>query len=67
MVNTLVYAGAIWLATLVLVRPLAPLRRLARMQRGECPGCGYDVRYDFAKGCPECGMMRAGKQGDAAV
>jgi hypothetical protein len=29
-----------------------------RMRRGHCMRCGYDLRYDFVAGCPECGWRR---------
>ena len=33
-------------------------RRYLRRRRGQCAGCGYDVRGDIAGGCPECGLGR---------
>lgn len=42
----------------VLVYPLRPVRRVLRMQRGCCPACGYDLHFNFASGCSECGMLR---------
>jgi hypothetical protein len=38
-----------------LVRSGRPERRT---RRGLCPGCGYDVKGEFDKGCPECGWRR---------
>ncbi|MHC4992189.1 MAG: hypothetical protein ACYTGC_14550 [Planctomycetota bacterium] len=32
--------------------------RAARWERGECPGCGYDLRGHDVKTCPECGCTR---------
>ncbi len=34
--------------------------RSVRRQRGRCPKCAYDLKRDFASGCPECGWNRAG-------
>ena len=31
---------------------------LQRMRGGRCLKCGYDLRYDFKTGCPECGWGR---------
>ncbi|MDY7110541.1 MAG: hypothetical protein SYC29_18065 [Planctomycetota bacterium] len=33
-------------------------RRHLLQERGLCPSCGYDLRGDFAAGCPECGWNR---------
>ncbi len=29
-----------------------------RLQRGQCPECGYDLRGEFESGCSECGWRR---------
>jgi hypothetical protein len=29
-----------------------------RLRRGQCMRCGYELQYDFAAGCPECGWRR---------
>ena len=52
-INTVFYAAILWL-------PFAPfqLRRYLRRKRGLCIKCGYDLRGDFAAGCPECGWGR---------
>ncbi len=52
-VNTLFYAGLLWL-------PFAPrvLRPYVRRRCGRCLNCGYDLRGDLAQGCPECGWRR---------
>ena len=51
--NTIFYAAILWM-------PFAPfvLRRHIRRKRGHCIKCGYDLRGDFAAGCPECGWRR---------
>ena len=57
-VDAVVYAvilGLIWWA---LVWPRRFVVEVARMRRGCCLRCGYDLRYDFVKGCPECGWGR---------
>ncbi len=49
-VNTLFYAAVLWL---LICGPFA-LRRLIRVRRGLCPGCGYLVGESDV--CTECGM-----------
>lgn len=34
---------------------LCTLRRTRRLERGCCPRCGYDLRFDDEKRCSECG------------
>jgi len=34
------------------------LRHAVRARRGLCHRCGYDLRADFATGCPECGWRQ---------
>lgn len=34
----------------------------ARIARGLCPACGYDLVGDFSTGCPECGRGRVPNQ-----
>ncbi len=53
--NAIFYALILWL----LARGLLVLRRVIRRKRGHCAICGYDLRHDFAIGCPECGWRRA--------
>lgn len=43
-----------WLATV----PGQFLREVSRIRHGRCIRCGYDLRYDFVPGCPECGWRR---------
>ena len=52
-INTIFYAGLLWL-------PFAPrvLRRYVRRRCGRCLKCGYDLRGDLKEGCPECGWRR---------
>ncbi len=36
------------------------MRAASRLNRGECPTCGYDVRgLEFSERCPECGSLLA--------
>ncbi len=58
-VNTLFYAAIVWLLALAPVTA----RRIVRRKRGRCIKCGYDLRSDFSRGCPECGWRR--KEEDA--
>jgi len=57
-VNSLVFAvvlgGLYWALTV----PRRFVRELGRMRRGCCVACGYDLGFDFAPGCPECGWRR---------
>lgn len=57
--NGIFYAVLLWLFA---SGPLV-LRRFSRGNRGHCAICGYDLRYNFANGCPECGWRR--KETDA--
>jgi quinoprotein glucose dehydrogenase len=51
--------GTAWLAIwATLTIPRRFVRDLARLRRGACIACGYDLNYDFPKGCPECGWRR---------
>ena len=55
-INTASYAAILWLITL---GPLTA-RRIIRRKQGRCIKCGYDLRGEFASGCPECGWRRGG-------
>jgi hypothetical protein len=46
-----------WLACLALRADLRAGRAKSRLERGECPECGYDLRATPAR-CPECGWDR---------
>jgi hypothetical protein len=56
--NAALIFGVLIVMRLLLFAPFRPAARLMRMQRGACVSCGYDLRYNFAAGCPECGYMR---------
>jgi hypothetical protein len=53
LVDSLV-SGAVWFGVLSI--PLC--RAQLRHSRGLCPKCAYDLRHDWASGCPECGWNR---------
>lgn len=54
----LFYAACLFLLRVVMTWPLRVAREVLRMRRGRCPRCGYDLRYNFAGGCSECGFLR---------
>ena len=58
-VDVLIYSGSSFLV----VGGMRLVKRTAsefhRLRRGRCVQCGYDLRFDFAPGCPECGWRRA--------
>ena len=41
-------------------------RRLAKLRRGRCPNCGYDVRGLPQRRCPECGETWSADEAEAA-
>jgi len=49
-----VLLGLFW----ALTAPRRFVREVGRMRRGCCIACGYDLGFDFAPGCPECGWRR---------
>jgi hypothetical protein len=59
LVDTLVFAGLLVPAWWGLTVPRRFLREVGRLRRGCCIACGYDLGYDFPRGCPECGWRRA--------
>jgi hypothetical protein len=54
LIDSIFYALILWL----LIPGPFVLRRLIRIKRGRCPKCGYDLRGDLKRGCPECGWNR---------
>ena len=56
----LVSGAALALGPSLLIATIAvPLvRQNLRAKRGRCLPCGYDLRGDLARGCPECGWRR---------
>lgn len=57
-VDTIVYAAA-WFCVLNL-RVLRPSwwREGSRLRGGRCPSCGYDLGWNLAGGCNECGWRK---------
>jgi len=55
--NSLIYG---FLSFIVLKGTRSTVRQL-RISHGWCPKCKYDLRGDFATGCPECGWNRIEK------
>jgi len=53
--NTLIYA-TMWFGLFI---GATAGRRAIRRKRGLCPLCGYDLRGDPGRGCPECGWNRS--------
>jgi hypothetical protein len=46
----------------VTVFPRRFFRELSRLRHGRCIQCGYQLGYDFGRGCPECGWGRGGEK-----
>jgi hypothetical protein len=57
-VDALVFGGALLLLRWLLTAPGRAMCELSRLRRGRCITCGYDLGYDFVRGCPECGWRR---------
>lgn len=58
-VNSALFALPVWLVFLLFAVIIAfGPRRWWRRRRGRCVRCAYDLRHDFARGCPECGWNR---------
>ena len=58
-IDTIVFAILFRLIYLTLAVPRRFVLELARMRRGCCLRCGYQLGFDFQKGCPECGWRRS--------
>jgi hypothetical protein len=56
--DAVVFAPALALLYWLAVVPQRFVREVARMRKGRCIACGYDLGYDFLHGCPECGWRR---------
>jgi hypothetical protein len=48
-------AGVVWLVCVALRRFVV---ESVRLRRGLCMRCGYDLQFNLAGGCPECGWRR---------
>ena len=57
-IDTILLAILFRLIYLTLAVPRRFVLELARMRRGCCLRCGYQLGFDFQKGCPECGWRR---------
>jgi hypothetical protein len=57
--DTVIFAAIVAAARWLLIYPRRFLVESARLRRGECMLCGYDLQYNFSPGCPECGWRRA--------
>jgi hypothetical protein len=58
LLDTVFFGLVLSVAWWVLTRPRAIVREFMRLRRGQCLRCGYNLLYDFARGCPECGWLR---------
>ncbi|HEV8604545.1 MAG TPA: hypothetical protein VGQ99_04220 [Tepidisphaeraceae bacterium] len=58
-INTICLAVLFRLVYLTLALPRRFIVELARMRRGCCLACGYQLGFDFRAGCPECGWRRS--------
>jgi hypothetical protein len=59
-IDSILYGGALWLLCVIFTWPRRFFREVSRLRRGCCIACGYDLGYDFPRGCPECGWRREG-------
>jgi hypothetical protein len=58
LLDTAFYMFAIGTMLWLLIRPWQLAVEVSRLRKGRCLACGYDLRYDFPAGCPECGWRR---------
>jgi len=58
LINSMLYAIPVALAHLWLIIVPRFLIEVARVRRGACVRCGYDLQWDFINGCSECGWRR---------
>lgn len=56
--DAIFYGAAGWIVLWIMTRPRRFLVEVSRLKRGHCVSCGYDLGYDFLRGCPECGWRR---------
>jgi hypothetical protein len=61
------YGGVLLLLYLLTSGIRRAMRESSRLRRGCCLACGYDLRYDFVGGCPECGWNRMPERADLRV
>ncbi len=74
LVNGALFGTAAWLLALALgsivrrpVHLMHLVREAWRTRQGRCAQCGFDLRFDLARGCPECGWRRAAALGHRAA
>jgi hypothetical protein len=53
-----VFALIAWSLSWLLIRPRKYFVESSRLRRGCCMRCGYDLQFNLAPGCPECGWRR---------
>jgi hypothetical protein len=57
-IDTLGYGLVLYLLYICVKVPRRFFVEVSRMRRGCCISCGYQLQYDFVRGCPECGWRR---------
>jgi hypothetical protein len=58
LVNGMIYGVMLGLLYLSTFKLRKFVRESLWLRRGCCMRCGYDLRFDLARGCPECGWRR---------
>src|SRR6266850_1456226 len=58
-INTVILAILFRVVYLTLAVPRRFVVEMARMRKGCCLACGYQLGFDFRSGCPECGWRRS--------
>jgi len=58
LVDSLISAAVFALVLSFVALAIMFARSAARRRRGRCLRCGYDLRHDLNRGCPECGWAR---------
>src|SRR5206468_3135804 len=59
--DTLIFAAAAALVGWLARWPARFVTESNRLRRGCCLRCGYELHFNFAQGCPECGWRRETK------
>jgi hypothetical protein len=67
LVNSVFFAVVLAALYRALTVPRRFVREVGRLRRGRCVACGYDLGFDFAAGCPECGWRRGTVAGRPAL
>jgi hypothetical protein len=58
--NGIIYGSLLGLGYLLSFRLRRFVRESIWLRKGRCMHCGYDLRFDLVRGCPECGWRRQG-------